>query len=164
MPDSPTQPPAHTWVTSSTAAAELVTTPASPQPLDITKLQSGNAIELARLQQMSMQSAQTDPQRLAQMASGRALDMANENTVGNQLSNRDFASAVVDLLEDARSDLVLHYLEHGKSNDPMGPEAAQMWFDKLEHDPEMQQRLLRGDPEIRRQLKRAAMHKGAGPE
>jgi hypothetical protein len=145
--------------TPKTAATELVSAPLPPAPLDITKLQSGDAIELARLQQMTAQAAQTDAQRLAQIASGRPLDMSNETTIDNQLSNANFSSAVAGLLEGgARVDLVLNYLEHGKSDDPRGHEFAAEWFRRLEHDSEMQAKLLRNDPETRRQFLAASMY------
>src|SRR5262249_55550442 len=52
MPDNPpfTPPPS--------AAVQNLTTP--PAPIDLAKLQANDAIELARLEQMSMQSAQTE--------------------------------------------------------------------------------------------------------
>src|SRR5262249_6262529 len=52
MPDNPpfTPPPS--------AAVQDLTTP--PAPIDLAKLQANDAIELARLEQMSMQSAQTE--------------------------------------------------------------------------------------------------------
>jgi len=143
----------------STAAAALVTSPAPPAPLDITKLQAGDQIELARLQNQSMESALTDSQRVQRIASGQALDMTNENTVDGQLSNRNFASAVADLLEGgARVDLVTNFLATGRSDDPHGHEFAAEWFRRLEHDPEMQQKLLRNDPETRRRFLAASMY------
>src|SRR5262249_30519089 len=133
MPDNPpfTPPPS--------AAVQDLTTP--PAPIDLAKLQANDAIELARLEQMSMQSAQTDAQRLAQMASGQPLDMANENTTGQQLSNRNFTDAVTDLLDrGARPDLVVNYLASGRSDDPRGHEFAAEWFRRLETDREMQRK------------------------
>src|SRR5262245_31289442 len=98
----------------SSAASELVTSPAPPAPLDITKLRAGDAIELARLQNMSMRSPLTDSERVQQIASGQTLDLTNENTVDGQLSNRNFTAAVTDLLEGgARVDLVMNYLATG---------------------------------------------------
>src|SRR5262249_60208195 len=75
-------------------------------------------------------------QRLAQMANGRALDMANENTSGSQLSNRNFTDAVTDLLDrGARPDLVVNHLASGRSDHPRGHEFAPQSFRPLETHP-----------------------------
>jgi len=93
------------------------------------------------------------------MANGRALDMANENTSGSQLSNRNFTDAVTDLLDrGARPDLVVNYLASGRSDDPRGHEFAAEWFRRLETDREMQRKLMDGDPETHRRFLAASMY------
>src|SRR5262245_18047247 len=147
------------------ASHDLVTAHDPPRALDLGKLQSGDAAELLRLDQMTAATALTDEQRIASIAAGIPLATGPEVTAGQQLTNRDFNSAVAGLLDDgARPELVINYLATGKSDDPRGPEYARMWFEKLERDPEMQKRLLSGDPTLRRQLLAASMYKGAGPE
>jgi len=116
-------------------------------------------IQQAKQVEASTPVVMTDAQRVDQIASGKPLNMQDQTTVDGQLTNRDFAGAVADLLEGGvRVDLALGYLEHGRSDDPRGHEFAAEWFRQLEHDPELQQKLLRGDPEIRRRFLVASMY------
>lgn len=142
------------------AADELIAPPAPPDaPLDLGKLQAGDPAEMQRFHTQTAAAALTDAQRMEQIAAGIPLASGPEITTSSQLSNRDFSSAVADLLDrGARPDLIASYLSTGKSDDPIGHEGAKIWFQKLESDGEMQRKLLAGDPELKRQLLAASIY------
>jgi hypothetical protein len=126
------------------AANELVTAPAPPKPLDLGLLQSGDATELARLEQMTAASALSDEQRLAAIAKGATLS-DSEVTAGSQLNNRDFSSAVDDLRSRGLNLKMVDEILSGRKFPPEQVQTAVMKKEMLLRDPEWVARWLGGD-------------------
>jgi hypothetical protein len=90
-------------------------------------------------------------------------------TVGNQIPEADFFSAVQDdIAAGVKPELIKSYLSTGRSDDPLGHVAAKFWLDLFERDAGMQRRYADGDPVMRRRFKTAqyylaGKHDGADP-
>jgi hypothetical protein len=120
---------------------------------------AAQAEEQSLLSRIAVAESRAEAARLDAVIAGEKIDLPGmiETTVNGQLPMKEFVAAVEPLLErGVRPGLLKSFLEHGRGDAQESREveieAAKMWKQKLENDPEMQAKLLARDPEILRQL------------
>jgi hypothetical protein len=112
----------------------------------------------------------SDQERLDLALGGQLDHLGAEVTAGDQVPVRDFNGAIADDIKlGVPRDLLKAYHSTGKSDDPMGHVAANIWLSRFSSDPEWQLRFDRGDLEMRRRHKIAhyyiaGAHSGVSPQ
>ena len=128
--------------------------------------------EIARLQkevdrnQAAAESVYlTDEQRVDNAISGITDHLGAQVTTGDQIPLQDFNRAVADLsLAGVRDEAIASFLKTGQVAGPAGETredqiaAADRWNDRLMRDPEMQKKLLAGDPQTVREFNYFSMY------
>jgi hypothetical protein len=112
----------------------------------------------------------SDEQRLDQALGGPIDHLGAEVTAGDQIPVRDYNAAIADDLQlGVPHQLLKAYHSTGKSDDPLGHVAANIWLSRFNSDAEWQARFDRGDLEMRRRHKIASYyiagkHSGVSPQ
>jgi hypothetical protein len=82
-----------------------------------------------------------------------------EVTVDGQIPSRDFTNVIQDdLALGINPDLVRAFHTTGKSTDPLGHVAAELWLGKFNSTPEWQARLAAGDRLMQQRFRAASMY------
>jgi len=116
----------------------------------------------ARIAQAEAAAAKTENERIDAVMRGENA-IAGETTSADQIPFKDLSGAVGDLIESGvRSDLVESFLKTGNSGLKLDRNveirAAELWYKRLMNSADMQQRLLAGDEELKRQLAAYAVY------
>jgi hypothetical protein len=112
----------------------------------------------------------TDEQRLDAALGGPTDHLGAEVTADDQIPVRDFNAAIADDLQlGVPKELIRSYHSTGKSDDPMGHVAANIWLSRFNSDPAWQARFNQGDLEMIRRHRIAhyyiaGKHGGISPQ
>jgi hypothetical protein len=125
---------------------------------DRAALQASLAVAEAELT-TSVQEAFSEQSRVENALAGKVDHPGIEVTTDGQIPSRDFTAAIQSDVElGIRSEMIKSFYATGKSTDPMGHKAAEIWIAAYKSDPEMQRLHVAGDRVITRQFKLAHMY------